>query len=287
MNVELTLAGGLIIGALLGCAEKPPSLANADYTDQIPDTSCRELNRENSYQRSKAPGTLDFILRAPQNFDPLVRHPLVVVFPPAGHNAERSELFSDFTTAATARGFIVLYPGHQRLNENQIERLGALVSDVSNAWCVDKQRVFFTGHSDGGTAAHVLALRDWQQHQQTQQPTSDAQEQPEMFIRPVKIAPSAAGVRADDLSTMGCGHQTPVMIMHGATDKLFPGFGQSARNWWLDCNQCKDIVTQVNNECEIYSDCANSHEVIYCESPGGHRRWDQSREQIIDFFVEP
>ena len=287
MNVELAFAGVLFIGTLLGCAEKPPSLANADYTDQIPDTSCRELNRENSYQRSKAPGTLDFILRAPQNFDPLVRHPLVVVFPPAGHNSQRSELFSDFTTAATSRGFIVLYLGHQGLNQNQIERLGTLVSEVSNAWCVDKQRVFFTGHSDGGTVAHVLAQHDWRQHSESQQPKNESQNQHETVIRPAKIAPSAAGIRADDLNTMGCRYQTPVMIMHGAADKLFPGFGQSAKNWWLECNQCKDIVTQVNNECEIYSDCANNNEVIYCESAGGHRRWDQSREDIIGFFAAP
>ena len=208
-------------------------------------------------------------MRAPQNFNPLVRHPLLVVFPPAGHNSRRSEAFGNFTELATERGFIVLYPEHRRLNLRQMRRLGELVKRVAGEWCIDKTRIFFTGHSDGGTAAHVSA----------QQPDLGAP-------RPAKIAPSAAGVRAGDMTQLGCHHRLPVMIMHNRNDELFPDFGAGMRDWWLECNQCADTFDEGDDGCKTYHDCRQSNIVQFCELPGGHRQWNQDRSAILDFLLD-
>ena len=156
---------------------------------------------------------------------------------------------------------------------------------MSQSWCIDQKQVFFTGHSDGGTVAHVLAQRATQSGEDTQPLQKDATIDNGELIRPAKIAPSAAGVTEENLTAIGCRHQIPIMVMHGAADALFPAYGQSARNWWLTCNECKQNATPTINGCKHYKQCAERTEVIYCESAGGHRQWEQSREQILDFFL--
>ena len=124
------------------------------------------------------------------------------------------------------------------------------------------------GHSAGGTATHVLSERT------------------QTNFKPLKIAPSAAGIRASDLQELGCERQMSVLIMHSADDDLFPAYGSSARDWWLGCNDCASGGMHRDEEaCEIYNRCAAGTMVKYCESQGGHRMWPQQREHVLDFLI--
>ena len=259
----------LLLVLLSACDSAPVDLRHTIYDPSGPDPGCANLRRENSVEVTSSAQVLGYSLRAPANFDPLRRHPLLVVFPAAGQTSRQSEAFTRFTGPATARGLIVLYPAHRHLSLPQVKRLGSLVEDVATNWCVDSSRIFFTGHSDGGTVAQVL----------TQKQT--------MAIAPAKIAPSAAGVRAKDLEELGCHTRIPVMLMHNEDDELFPAFGRSARDWWLSCNACQRGNPEIGSGCEIYRSCAMNTSLRFCESSGGHRKWVQSREQILDFLLGP
>lgn len=259
----------LSLGFSSGCDNAPVNLQAAVYSNAKSDSSCEALRTDNLVDVPMSPRALGFSLRAPANFDSLRRHPLLVVFPAAGQTSRQSEAFTRFTEPATARGLIVLYPAHRSLSLPQVDRLADLVQTVATDWCVDTGRIFFTGHSDGGTVTQVLAQRE------------------EAAIRPTKIAPSAAGIRQADLDELGCLTQMPVMLMHNADDKLFPGFGLSARDWWLACNACDSEARVDEAGCESYPRCAGGTAVSYCESSGGHRTWPQTRKQILDFLLGP
>ncbi|MEM7467723.1 MAG: poly(3-hydroxybutyrate) depolymerase [Pseudomonadota bacterium] len=236
------------------------------YTGAVVDKTCAGRRSENFLDVKKKRGELAYALRGPTNFDAEIRHPLLAVFPPAGMDARQSEQFAKLTAPATARGFLLLYPGHERLSLTHIDQLAALVEKTVADWCIDEARIFFTGHSDGGTVAHVLAQRaDW-------------------AIKVRAIAASAAGIAAQGLQDLGCNKQLDVMVMHNADDKLFPGFGRDAANWWHQCNQCSERVDRTGDGCETFQECQNETRVSYCESTGGHRRWGQDREQILSFL---
>ena len=269
MKLTIRLLSILLSLFAYGCGEAPSiDLQSADYTGSQIDPSCASSRDDKLLDVAASPEQLGYALRAPQNFKLSVRHPLLVVFPAAGQNSLQSERFTRFTEPATARGLVVLYPAHRRLSLRQIDRLQALVEDVASQWCIDHERIFFTGHSDGGTVTHVLAQRN------------------ELTFKPAKIAPSAAGIREPDLNELGCNAQLSVMLMHGENDELFPGYGESALNWWRTCNDCKAQPVVRQNGCEVNASCARGSTVIYCESSGGHSRWPRSRRQIIDFFLE-
>ena len=267
MKQRLRFHTSLLLVLLSACDSAPVDLRHTVYGQSEPDRGCMNLRSENSLEVPPSPQAPGYSLRAPANFDPLRRHPLLVVFPAAGQTSRQSEAFTQFTAPATARGLIVLYPAHRQLSLPQLDRLAGLVADVATNWCVDSSRIFFTGHSDGGTVAQVL----------TQKQTS--------AVAPAKIAPSAAGVRAEDLDALGCHTRIPVMLMHNEDDELFPAFGRSARDWWLACNACEQDKPKVESGCETYRSCTMNASLRYCESSGGHRKWSQAREQILDFLL--
>ncbi len=58
-------------------------------------------------------GFIRYLVKAPVNYDATRRHPLLVVFSPAGASAEDSERFTRLTPLATRKGFIVAYVAHR------------------------------------------------------------------------------------------------------------------------------------------------------------------------------
>jgi len=129
-------------------------------------------------------------------------------------------------------------------------------------------RVFLTGHSDGGTVATALALSA----------TADR--------RIAGIAPSAAGFTAADLAAHRCPAPLAVLVMHGAGDLHFPGFGRQAAEWWARCNRCDvEAPQRTADGCVEYGACAAGGRTLYCEGDGGHLRWPARNATLIDVFA--
>ena len=160
----------------------------------------------------RTPDGLRYTVRVPETYEATVAHPLVVVYAPAGGGPEITESFTGLTVPLTQAGFLVAYADHASpSNEAAFRDLGTIPGRVARRWCVDEESVHFTGHSDGGSMASILAIM------------------PELASIPAtSIAPSAAGVNAAFLAGQTCPPALPVMVMHSSRDALFPGFGREA-----------------------------------------------------------
>jgi polyhydroxybutyrate depolymerase len=213
-------------------------------------------------------GKLSYLVRTPVNYDARFAHPLLVVYAAAGASARQTERYTRLTAAATSRGFIVAYVDHRPMNKKNVLELGGVAQSAAKRWCIDRQRVFMTGHSDGGTVSTGLALLE-----STRTDVSG-------------VAVSAAGFTKQDLESMQCRSPIPVMIMHGAKDTLFPGWGRETAHWWANCNGCAVPVAGPDpSGCVSYSNCASAAPVLYCEGTQSHREWPGLEVRIVEFLL--
>jgi polyhydroxybutyrate depolymerase len=208
-----------------------------------------------------------YMVKTPVNYNPSIAHPLLMVYAPGGRNRYESEEYMHLTPEATAAGFMVAYADHRTMTPKTIEELAEIPGLIEQKWCIDRKRIFLTGHSDGGTVATGIAFLNGTKH------------------IPAGIAPSAAGIRGEDLKAYQCPNPLPVMLMHSSQDTLFPGYGKEAIQWWAVCNGC-DATPPVKdaNGCVTYRGCKNNVTTRYCEGTGPHTTWPGGNKAIIDFF---
>jgi polyhydroxybutyrate depolymerase len=208
-----------------------------------------------------------YMVKTPVNYNATTVHPLLMVYAPAQTNRHESEGFVHLTQEGTAAGFIVAYADHRAMSPETIEKLAEIPGLIEQKWCVDRKRIFLTGHSDGGTTAMAIAFLKGTKH------------------IPTAIAPSAAGIRGEDLKSYQCSNPLPVMVMHSSQDRLFPGYGKEAIQWWAACNGC-DTTPSVKDAggCVTYRGCRNNVTTRYCEGLGEHTQWPGNNKAIINFF---
>lgn len=206
-------------------------------------------------------------LRTPSNYNKHVTHPLIVVYAPAGTSASRSERLVHLTKEATQAGFIIAYAEKLRMSLSAIDKLASIPTDIQSKWCIDPERIYFTGHSDGGTISNALTFL------------------PNSKSKPTAIAPSAAGMDAESLKQYACPTPLPVMVFHNSGDTHFKGFGKQAADWWANCNQCgKELSKPDEFGCQTYKACPDTSKTYYCEGPGIHSTWPNKNPVLINFF---
>ncbi len=208
-----------------------------------------------------------YMVKTPANYNATVAHPLLMVYAPARTNRHESEDFMLLTHEATAAGFIVAYADHRAMSPDTIEKLADISGLIEQKWCIDHQRIFLTGHSDGGTTAMAIAFLNGTKH------------------IPAAIAPSAMGIRGEDMKAYQCPNPLPVMVMHSVQDTHFPGYGKEAIQWWATCNGCEATPPVKDaNGCVTYKRCTNNVATSYCEGTGSHGTWPGNNKAIIEFF---
>lgn len=210
---------------------------------------------------------IKYNVRTPLNYDPTFAHPLLMVYAPSGANRARTEKLTGLTFEATTAGFIVAYADHPELSPTTTIQLGAIPGLIAKKWCIDQNRIYLTGHSDGGTVSMALAFMAGTKH------------------IPSAIAPSAAGINYGDLRDHSCPSPISVMIMHSAKDRLFPGYGEQSSGWWAACNDCGPIPEKMANGCIAYTDCADNTKTWYCEGEKPHSKWPAINSTLIEFFT--
>jgi len=215
----------------------------------------------------KTQAGIRYMVKTPRNYNVTIAHPLLMVYAPGGRNRYESEEYMYLTQEATAAGFIMAYADHRAMSPETIEKLAEIPGLIEQKWCIDHKRIFLTGHSDGGMTAMAIAFLNGTKH------------------IPAAIAPSAAGIRGEDLKAYQCPNPLPVMLMHSSHDTLFPGYGKEAIQWWAACNGC-DTTSLVKGAdgCVTYSGCKNNVVTRYCEGTGTHSKWPGNNKAIIDFF---
>ncbi|MDO8346769.1 MAG: poly(3-hydroxybutyrate) depolymerase [Rugosibacter sp.] len=266
-----------VLGALLcaACTSSTPVegtiIAAADYKTIQQRGACAPGSKPGAAgatNRLKSADAIFYNVRTPLNYNPERAHPLLMIFPPAGMSAEKSESFTHMTTEATRRGFIVAYTSHRPISPEMAVKLAKVPQDIAATWCIDTKHVYATGHSDGGTVPHALAVL------------------PETKGTVAGIAPSAAGFNRKDFEAYQCPVPMPIMIMHNRGDMLFPGWGKETATWWAACNRCdttKPAVLQ-SNGCVAYQGCAALGPTVYCEKSGSHMDWQGLGNDIVHFF---
>lgn len=208
-----------------------------------------------------------YMVKTPVNYNSSMAHPLLMVYAPGGTNRYESEKYMYLTQEATAAGFIVAYADHRKMSTEAIVELAEIPGLIEKKWCIDKKRIFLTGHSDGGTIAMGIAFLNGTKH------------------IPAAIAPSAVGIRGEDLKEYHCPNPLPVMVMHSSHDSLFPGYGNETIQWWAACNSCETASSVKDADgCVTYKGCKNNVTTRYCEGTGRHPEWPGKNKAIIDFF---
>ena len=164
-------------------------------------------------------------------------------------------------------GFIVAYADHRTMSPKTVEELAEIPGLIEKKWCIDTNGFSSPAILTAGLTAMAIAFLNGTKH------------------IPAAIAPSAMGIRGEDLKAYQCPNPLPVMVMHSGQDTHFPGYGKEAIQWWAACNGC-DATPPVKdaNGCVTYKGCRNNVATRYCEGTGSHATWPGNNKAIIDFF---
>jgi polyhydroxybutyrate depolymerase len=211
---------------------------------------------------------IKFNVRTPENYDATIAHPLLMVFAPAKANRSKTEVLTELTFPATQAGFVVAYADHPPLSATTSLELAEIPRMISKKWCIDEGRIFYSGHSDGGSVAMALGFM------------SDDN------AIPAAIVSSAAGLNFRELYEHVCPSPLSVMVIHSANDRLFPGFGVESSGWWAACNDCDPIPEKRADGCISYPNCAQNVRTLYCEGQQPHSQWVSVLNiNIIEFLA--
>ena len=215
----------------------------------------------------QTPAGLPILVRTPLDYDPSRAYRLLVVFPPAGLDRKRSELFYRLTSEATRHGFVVAYSDHVPLSGFAVSLQAAVAASVAGRFCIDRDLTAYLGHSDGGSMAEGVPAF-----------------MPGDRVGPAVVVASAAGITGTDLASAACPRIPAVLIVHSRDDERFPGFGWSAALYWAGCAGCaKADIAMASTGCRSFEHCGDGRRVAYCETDGRHESWPDMNRAILDF----
>lgn len=245
-----------------------PGSAMANRSSAQPRRCAPGIGEVADHLKMKSANKLRFTVTTPANYRSGYAHPLLVVWAPSGFSESLAEKFTGLTAAATVAGFVVVHVRSVPLGIKALAGLATVPEEVVTKWCIDTNKIFYTGHSDGGTVSNALAIL------------------PVRSVRPAAIAPSAMGMQEKDLAEYQCPAPTAVMLMHNLGDGHFPNYGDGVAQWWARCNGCaQETSPSPFNDCVEYRDCAAAGRTLYCRAEGSHAHWPGLHHDVIGFFT--
>ncbi len=219
-----------------------------------------------------------FDVHLPANYDPSKATPVVLNFHGLGSNAGQQQAYSKMIAKSDAEGFIAVHPegtgarqswnagycceAAVQNNTDDVAFVRAMLDELESRLCVDKDRVFAAGMSNGGFMSHRLAC--------------------DLSDRIAAVAP-VAGYNV----TQACapGRAVPVLHFHGTSDQTvpyeagangFPGVRPSLEAW-AQRNGCgatpSESFRMADAHCDSWPSCSGGSEVILCTIDGGGHTW--------------
>ena len=218
-------------------------------------------------------------VHVPASYDPAHATPVVLNLHGYSGDGLQQLTISKMIATSDAKGFIALHPdGHHTprgwnagvccgaaatSGTDDTAWLASVLDEVEAKLCVDTNRVFATGLSNGGFMAHRLGC--------------------ELADRFAAIAP-VAGV----VGISSCNPSRPVAVMHihGDADPLIPYTGGGVNgnesvattiDRWATKNGCTGAPTQTfqhgDATCMTRSNCTDNADVTLCTIAGGGHQW--------------
>jgi polyhydroxybutyrate depolymerase len=217
-------------------------------------------------------------VHVPASYDPTKATPVVLNLHGYSGDGQSQITISKMLATSDANGFIALHPdGHHSprgwnagvccgaaatSGTDDTAWLSSVLDEAESKLCVDTDRVFATGMSNGGFMAHRLACET---------------------DRFAAIAP-VAGV----VGISNCNPSRPVAVMHthGDADTLIPYTGGGVNgnesvaatiDRWATKNGCTGAPAQTYQQgdatCMTRSSCTDNADVTLCTIAGGGHQW--------------
>jgi polyhydroxybutyrate depolymerase len=209
-----------------------------------------------------------YVVALPQAYDKSRPYPLILAFHGAGLSGPQFRNFFNLVTPVGADG-IVVYPtglGGQWDVRRDLPFVDALRMKLESSYCIDAQRVFATGHSNGAFFTNAIGCQRGD------------------VLR--AIAPMSGGQQQQ---ASACKGAPAVWISHGATDNIVAtSYGRQTRDFWVKRNECDASMSMpvMPSPCLEYQGCTAGAPVRYCEYPGDHNLMANSAQSIWAFFKQ-
>jgi polyhydroxybutyrate depolymerase len=213
--------------------------------------------------------TRSFRLAVPSSYDGIRPTPLVLDFHGVLSTAAEQEGRSQLTAAGEANGFLVATPDGFGESWNaevccgeamaegvdDLGFVGDMVETIEREYCVDEQRVYAAGYSNGGLLAFYLACRASDRFAAIASVDAAAVDFPCIPSRPV-----------------------PVILFHGTADPVVPySVAGPSVELWRRIDGCGGTSTATfergDSSCESFDDCDADAAVEICTTQGGGHTW--------------
>jgi polyhydroxybutyrate depolymerase len=150
-----------------------------------------------------------------------------------------------------------------------------LYDSLAASYCIDKDKVFGFGYSQGGFIVELMACFGPRVF------TAITSNSGGLFIPPGENGSyTSAGL-------VKCPNPAPsVMIIHGINDVVvnYQDNGIYARDSWLAMNKCKKTTTAFDpSPCVLYSECATGS-VAFCPVNMTHKLWTSAATASWNYF---
>jgi poly(3-hydroxybutyrate) depolymerase len=276
-----TAAGVVLVAAALGCQgrDEPAPAPQAPAASPVAASAgCRqgvELNALRGIRREIRVGeeVRSYLLDVPRGPADTPR-PVLLAFHGFRAAPGRLRRWTGLARQAHRTGMIAAFPeGHDGVEllggsgrgwdmepgeTRDLAFVTALLDTLEQDWCVDRQRIYVTGMSNGGFFANLLGC-----------------------VLADRLAAVAAVAGAKPLPSCTGGDAIPMLLIHGAKDKVVdPALARSARDWWMQRNGCSG--SRQEQHCMHAEGCRA--DVSYCEATQGHWWPRPATRRIIAFF---
>lgn len=215
--------------------------------------------------------TRTYVLDVPESVAGGTPYPVVFAFHGATTSGQffRSAFYGNLLSAMGDEA-IVVHPdalGEPSAwnNAADVPFFDALLAELSSSLCIDRARIFATGHSSGGFFTNTLGCQRGD------------------VLR--AIAPVSAG-GPFVFGGASCVGSVAVWLAHAENDEIVAfESGEDSRDRWLQANGCAEASEPTSPEpCEEYSGCDTGVPVRWCVYADGHDWPEFGPAGIWEFF---
>jgi len=192
----------------------------------------------------------------------------------AGGNGSQQKGMSGFSGLADKKKFLAVFPdgvdGYWNVDDkccgtagkekvDDVGFLKAIVSKLKTDTCIDSQRVFVSGFSNGGGLTHRMGCDAADVIAAIAPMSTDLRTQPCKPTRPISML-EIRGL-ADSLEPYAGGLVGPEGGMYTAVG------AKASLQLWADINQCTGTTSTFEKYCERYTQCGTGVETALCSLP--------------------